>query len=83
MGPPPKMPEVDLEASRLVQLPRPRNKYTVSGSNNQVVQRRSIAKRPVKLTPAEEIKSWVASNKVMVFSKSWCPFCIKTKNLLK
>ena len=30
----------------------------------------------------DQIKAEVASNKVMVYSKSWCPFCTKTKDLL-
>lgn len=29
----------------------------------------------------DEIKSTVADNKVVVYSKSWCPFCQKTKAL--
>ena len=27
------------------------------------------------------IKSTVADNKVVIYSKSWCPFCMKTKSL--
>ena len=30
----------------------------------------------------DQIDSDVAENKVVVYSKSWCPFCVKTKNLL-
>jgi glutaredoxin 3 len=29
-----------------------------------------------------QIKSTVAESKVVVYSKSWCPFCLKTKALL-
>jgi len=30
---------------------------------------------------AEKVKTTIASDKVVVFSKSWCPFCLKTKDL--
>ena len=30
----------------------------------------------------EQIDADVAANKVVVYSKSWCPFCVQTKNLL-
>ena len=30
----------------------------------------------------EEVLKLIEDNPVMVFSKSWCPFCKKTKNLL-
>ena len=30
----------------------------------------------------DAIKAEVAANKVMVYSKSWCPFCVQTKELL-
>ena len=29
-----------------------------------------------------QIDSEVSSNNVMVYSKSWCPFCVQTKDLL-
>ena len=31
----------------------------------------------------DDIKAEIASNKVMVYSKSYCPFCVQTKNLLQ
>ena len=41
--------------------------------------------RPVTCTTggplAEKVKTTIASDKVVVFSKSWCPFCLKTKDL--
>ena len=33
-------------------------------------------------TIGEQIDADVAGNKVVVYSKSWCPFCVQTKNLL-
>ena len=33
-------------------------------------------------TPMDFAKSEIADNKVVVFSKSYCPFCMSTKNLL-
>ena len=30
----------------------------------------------------DDIKAEIAGNKVMVYSKSYCPFCVQTKNLL-
>ena len=30
---------------------------------------------------SDKIKEAIASDKVVVFSKSWCPFCMKTKDL--
>lgn len=34
-------------------------------------------------SPAEFAKAEIAKNKVVVFSKSYCPFCTATKELLK
>lgn len=34
-------------------------------------------------SPEELIKTSIAENKVVVFSKSYCPFCAKTKSLLE
>ena len=31
----------------------------------------------------EEVQSKISSNKVMVFSKSYCPFCVRAKGALK
>ena len=31
----------------------------------------------------DQIKAEIQDNKVMVYSKSFCPFCMRTKNLLK
>eukprot|EP00929_Paragymnodinium_shiwhaense_P108249 TRINITY_DN74576_c0_g1_i1.p2 TRINITY_DN74576_c0_g1~~TRINITY_DN74576_c0_g1_i1.p2 ORF type:complete len:335 (-),score=77.91 TRINITY_DN74576_c0_g1_i1:459-1463(-) len=33
--------------------------------------------------PAERIGELISSNKVMVFSKSWCPYCSQAKDILK
>ncbi len=30
----------------------------------------------------DQIKADIADNKVMVYSKSYCPFCVQTKDLL-
>eukprot|EP00353_Schmidingerella_taraikaensis_P017125 CAMPEP_0185604330 /NCGR_PEP_ID=MMETSP0436-20130131/3222_1 /TAXON_ID=626734 ORGANISM="Favella taraikaensis, Strain Fe Narragansett Bay" /NCGR_SAMPLE_ID=MMETSP0436 /ASSEMBLY_ACC=CAM_ASM_000390 /LENGTH=61 /DNA_ID=CAMNT_0028235155 /DNA_START=31 /DNA_END=216 /DNA_ORIENTATION=- len=30
----------------------------------------------------DQIDADVAGNKVVVYSKSWCPFCVQTKDLL-
>ena len=31
----------------------------------------------------DTIKAEIAANKVMMYSKSWCPFCVKAEQLLK
>ena len=36
---------------------------------------------PVGGSPKEVVDNYVANNKVMVFSKSTCPFCTKIKQL--
>ena len=33
-------------------------------------------------SPKEYIENLIAMNKVMMFSKSWCPFCAKAKNVI-
>lgn len=37
----------------------------------------------MKFDGSESVNEMIDGNKVMVFSKSYCPFCIKAKNLLK
>ena len=37
----------------------------------------------MKVDGSESVKEMIDGNKVMVFSKSYCPFCTKAKNLLK
>ena len=34
-------------------------------------------------TPQQKVEQYIAGNKVMVFSKSYCPFCDQTKDKLK
>ena len=36
---------------------------------------------PVSGSPAEQVEQFIKENKVMVFSKSTCPFCNKIKQL--
>ena len=36
---------------------------------------------PIASTPMEIVDQMVAANRVMVFSKTTCPFCTKIKNL--
>ena len=38
---------------------------------------------PIASTPMEIVNQMVASNRVMVFSKTTCPFCTKIKNLFE
>ena len=39
--------------------------------------------KPVELTLDEQVDKMIKENKIMVFSKSWCPFSLKTKETLK
>ena len=34
-------------------------------------------------TPAQKVQNYIAQNKVMVFSKSYCPFAAQAKDKLK
>ena len=36
---------------------------------------------PVSGSPMEQVESHIANNKVMMFSKTTCPFCVKIKQL--
>ena len=38
---------------------------------------------PITTSPMETVDQLVAANKVMVFSKTTCPFCTKIKNLFE
>ena len=38
---------------------------------------------PIPSTPMEIVDQMVAANRVMVFSKTTCPFCTKIKNLFE
>ncbi|KAJ1886948.1 thioredoxin reductase [Kickxella alabastrina] len=40
-------------------------------------------KSPDMVNATQLVKSLIAKNAVMVFSKSYCPYCTKAKNLLK
>ena len=31
---------------------------------------------------ASQVEAQISQNKVMMFSKSWCPFCVRAKDLL-
>eukprot|EP00898_Chlorokybus_atmophyticus_P007927 jgi/Chlat1/8135/Chrsp75S07564 len=42
----------------------------------------SQASRPSVMAAAQKAKSAVAENPVVVFSKSYCPYCISLKNLM-
>lgn len=44
---------------------------------------RSDTVQMMSATPAEYVKSEIASNDVVVFSKTYCPYCIATKGLLQ
>ena len=47
-------------------------------------QLRSLATMaPIASTPMETVDQMVAANRVMVFSKTTCPFCTKIKNLFE
>ena len=47
-------------------------------------QLRSLATMaPIPSTPMEIVDQMVAANRVMVFSKTTCPFCTKIKNLFE
>ena len=47
-------------------------------------QLRSLATMaPITSTPMEIVDQMVAANRVMVFSKTTCPFCTKIKNLFE
>jgi glutaredoxin len=39
--------------------------------------------RALSMGIVEETQAKINSNKVMVFSKSYCPFCVRAKNALK
>ena len=43
---------------------------------------RSAIRMMSTASPMDFAKSEIADNKVVVFSKSYCPFCLSTKNLL-
>eukprot|EP00527_Entomoneis_sp_CCMP2396_P009172 CAMPEP_0198137948 /NCGR_PEP_ID=MMETSP1443-20131203/1371_1 /TAXON_ID=186043 /ORGANISM="Entomoneis sp., Strain CCMP2396" /LENGTH=118 /DNA_ID=CAMNT_0043799535 /DNA_START=159 /DNA_END=515 /DNA_ORIENTATION=- len=43
----------------------------------------SLAMSSSATSPLDFAKSEIESNKVVVFSKSYCPFCTSTKNLLE
>merc|ERR1712070_1321045 len=45
------------------------------------VNSRSLRSTGVRASLEDQIKSTVSSSKVVVYSKSWCPFCEKTKSL--
>ena len=34
-------------------------------------------------TPLQKVEQYIAQNKVMMFSKSYCPFCTQAKDKLK
>ena len=36
---------------------------------------------PVSGSPMEQVEQYISNNKVMVFSKTTCPFCTKIKQL--
>ena len=36
---------------------------------------------PVSGSPLEQVEAFIKDNKVMVFSKSTCPFCVRIKQL--
>ena len=44
---------------------------------------RSDTVQMMSATPAEYIKTEIASNDVVVFSKTYCPYCTATKGLLQ
>ena len=41
------------------------------------------AMRHTVATAADEVTKAISSDKVVIFSKSWCPFCMKTKALFE
>jgi glutaredoxin 3 len=53
-----------------------------SSSIRTAASPRSLGIRMMSASPMEFAKSEIASNKVVVFSKSFCPFCKKTKSTL-
>ena len=38
---------------------------------------------PVAGSPLEQVEAYIKENKVMVFSKSTCPFCVRIKQLFE
>ena len=38
---------------------------------------------PITASPMETVDQLVAANKIMIFSKTTCPFCTKIKNLFE
>lgn len=60
--------------------------FMIVGTSSFLLLRNSFTRNTKNLTMSHAVKTLVANaikeNKVMVFSKSFCPYCSKTKNTL-
>jgi glutaredoxin len=54
----------------------------VMGISSSVHQRRGKTSTADRMATEERVKALIAGNKVMVFSKSYCPYCTKAKKAL-
>jgi glutaredoxin len=63
-----------------LQLSRCTTVLTAPKSNGLNISRRSLSSAT---DPLEKAKSLITSNRVVIFSKSTCPFCAKVKALFK
>ena len=77
---------VGLAASSAVALAFTRNSATVRSTSTAFANNFSSRASPKSTTvayasPMEYAKAEIASNDVVVFSKSYCPFCTSTKQL--
>ena len=55
---------------------------SVGGANQQTKSPLASSTR-LHMSAKETIESAIESNDVVIFSKSYCPFCTKTKDLFK
>lgn len=70
-------------ASAIAFSPCVRNSIGRSGSRFSSAAARADTVQMMSATPADFVKNEIASNDVVVFSKTYCPYCTATKGLLQ
>lgn len=69
-------------ASTTAFVARPANCFSLARASASYVSRPFVTVRHMSTEPTDFVKAEIGSADVVVFSKTYCPFCTATKNLM-